>query len=142
MGGAGMDIYEYRNNVTLLLSYMGYSIVTYIRFKQLSFEIINNVGINSRYYPKHYITLTGRMKKFLKVKQREIPRYCFFQLLLARFFLALGPVYVVITLATGFSDMVCSIIFMLHTCLALIFLVLGLIVLTLYKKSVTFRRKK
>lgn len=55
------------------------SIFCFFRYRLITREVINIVGINKKYYPKHYIATKGWMKKYLKIYQTMIPRYLYFR---------------------------------------------------------------
>ena len=51
--------------------------------KKSALDNIKKVGLNSRYYPKRYVLLPRRVRKLFRIEQRMVPRFLYFELLLA-----------------------------------------------------------
>ena len=56
--------------------------------KKSALDNIKKVGLNSRYYPKRYVSLPQRVRKLFGIGQRMVPRFLYFELLLSLFFVA------------------------------------------------------
>ena len=82
--------------------FFGIAVFSFLNCRNSAVGMIKEIGTNSCYYPKHFIILKSRMKKLFKIKDRVIPRYLYFELLLSLFFLLLGPVNTLICIALGY----------------------------------------
>lgn len=51
--------------------------------KKSAQDNVRKIGLNSRYYPKRYVLLPRRIRKLFRIEQRMIPRFLYFELLLA-----------------------------------------------------------
>ena len=51
--------------------------------KKSALDNIKKVGLNSRYYPERYVLLPRRIRKLFRIEQRTVPRFLYFELLLA-----------------------------------------------------------
>ena len=96
-------------------------------------EIEKN-GISLRYYPKHYITPKRWIRNIFHIKKHKIPRYLYFELLLSLFFLALGPLNIVICVAVDGENFVSGMLVMFHSGLILINIIFIAIMTLLYFK--------
>ena len=59
---------------------------------------IKKIGLNSRYYPKRYALLPRWIRKSFGIEQRMVPRFLYFELLLAMVFFVYAFVLAVYTL--------------------------------------------
>lgn len=111
--------------------YLGIAVLSFLTFKNLAVGQIEEIGISSRYYPKHYI----KPKRWIRnIKKHKIPRYLYFELLLSLFFLALGPLNIVICVAVDGENFVSGMLVMFHSGLILINIIFIAIMTLLYFK--------
>ena len=97
--------------------------------------MIKEIGINSRYYPKHYITPKRWMRNFYHVTQRMIPRYLYFELMVSIFFLILGLLNIVMFIAVGYDKPITAVLFISHPCLVIINAIFFAIMSWIFKKK-------
>lgn len=62
---------------------------------------LKKLVIYDKYYPKHYIQPKRWMKKFLKIKARDIPKYIFYECYFVFIYLFLGFFSGIIVIVTG-----------------------------------------
>ena len=55
--------------------------------RKSALDNIRRIGFNSGYYPKRYVVLPRWIRKWFKIEQRMVPRFSFFELLLAMLYL-------------------------------------------------------
>ena len=115
--------------------YLGMAVLSFLTFKNLAVGQIEEIGISSRYYPKHYVAPKRWIKNIFHIKKHRIPRFLNFELLLSLFFLALGPLNIVIYTAVDGDKFIGGMLVMFHSCLALINMVFIAIMTLLYKRK-------
>lgn len=115
--------------------YLGIAVLSFLTFKNLAVGQIEEIGISSRYYPKHYITPKRWIRNIFHIKKHKIPRFLNFELLLSFFFLALGPLNIVIYTAVDGDKFIGGMLVMFHSCLALINMIFIAIMTLLYKRK-------
>lgn len=81
----------------------GFSFSTYITFRNCTAYIADKIGINQRFYPKHYIKLNKNMYKILKTRFRQIPKFLYVELFFLFIFVALFPVNTIVYFFSGFN---------------------------------------
>ena len=97
-----------------------------------------DIGINSRFYPKHYIILKKWMRKLFHIKQHVIPRYLYLELLVSLFFFILGVFNTVIFIAVvvvGFDKAIVGYLIMFHMCIIIINTIFFTIMSLIFKKE-------
>lgn len=115
--------------------FLGISILSSLNCKNSAMGMIERIGINSRYYPKHYIIPKRWIRNFFQIKPRVIPRYLYFELLVSIFFLILGLLNLVIFIAVGCDKSITGILIMFHICLIIINMIFFSIMSWLFKKK-------
>lgn len=114
--------------------YLGIAVLSFLTFKNLAVGQIEEIGISSRYYPKHYIKPKRWIRNIFHIKKHKIPRYLYFELLLSLFFLALGPLNIVICVAVDGDKFISGMLVMFHSGLILINMIFIAIMTLLYFK--------
>ena len=66
-------------------------------YKNLSLGSIQDIGINTKFYPKHYKTAPKFMRRWWDLKHK-IPKFILFRLWMALVFLCTGPIISIIFL--------------------------------------------
>lgn len=99
--------------------------------------VVNDIGINSRFYPRHYAKPCRWLRKLFSIKQRMVPNFILFEYYLCLFFVLLYPLkwlalYLAYCLEAGhrivaFIEIVPTLLHFLNTCCYLI-------VYSIYKK--------
>ena len=100
--------------------FLGISILSSLNCKNSAIGMIERIGINSRHYPKGYANPAKWIRSLFKIKQRVIPRFLYFQLILSLVFALMGPINLIICIAVDCSPDIVGILVMLHCCLIII----------------------
>lgn len=121
----------------LIFFYLGATVLSCINCRNSTVGMIKEIGINprSRYYPKHYIIPKRWMRNLFHIKQRAIPRYLYFELLVSLLFLVLGLLNIVIFIAVGCDKSITGILIIFHICLIIINMIFFSIVSLIFKKE-------
>ena len=85
----------------LSIFFLGWAFLAGFNYKNSAIQMIKEVGISRRYYPKHYIAPKKWMRKLFGIKPHLIPKYLYFELFMCLIQFALGPVNIIIALAVG-----------------------------------------
>lgn len=96
------------------------AVSSFLAFKIAAMELMEEIGISSRYYPKHYVAPKRWIKNIFHIKKHKIPRFLNFELLLSLFFLALGPLNIVICVAVDGDKFISGMLVMFHICLIIL----------------------
>ena len=110
------------------------AVSSFLAFKIAAMKLIEEIGISSRHYPKHYVAPKRWIRNIFHIKKHKIPRYLYFELLLSLFFLALGPLNIVICVAVDGENFVSGMLVMFHSGLILINIIFIAIMTLLYFK--------
>ena len=117
--------------------YSALAFLSCVSFRNTTVTLIEEIGISSRYYPKHYITPKRWIRNIfhIHIKKHKIPRYLYFELLLSLFFLALGPLNIVICVAVDGDKFISGMLIMFHICLIIINVIFLVVMTPLYKRK-------
>ena len=110
------------------------AVSSFLAFKIAAMELMEEIGISSRYYPKHYVAPKRWIKNIFHIKKHKIPRFLNFELRLSLFFLALGPLNIVIYTAVDGDKFIGGMLVMFHSGLILINMIFIAIMTLLYFK--------
>ena len=110
------------------------AVSSFLAFKIAAMKLIEEIGISSRHYPKHYVAPKRWIRNIFHIKKHKIPRYLYFELLLSLFFLALGPLNIVICVAVDGDKFISGMLVMFHSGLILINMFFIAIMTLLYFK--------
>ncbi len=66
----------------------------YIGIKKSAQDNIKKIGLNSVYYPDRYVVLPHWIRKQFRIEQRMVPRFLYFELLLAMLYIVFAVVLV------------------------------------------------
>lgn len=100
--------------------YLGVAWLSYASCRRSALGMIKQIGTVSRYFPKHYMVPPKWMKKFFRIRQRVIPRYLCFELLVSLACLFFGLINSIIFAAIGCASPTTGILFMVYVCLILL----------------------
>lgn len=117
-----------------------YSSVTFLASwdcGDMTVKRIKEIGINhrSRYYPEHYITPKRWMRKLFDIKQRVIPRFLYFELFVSLFYVILGLINIVITIAVGVDTNIAGILLLSYLGLIMVNVIYHCIMSHRFKKK-------
>ena len=115
--------------------YSALAFLSCVSFRNTTVALIEEIGISSRYYPKHYITPKRWIRNIFHIKKHRIPRFLNFELLLSLFFLALGPLNIVIYTAVDGDKFISGMLVMFHMCLIIINSIFLAVMTLLYKRK-------
>ena len=126
-----------RGHCLYLFVYLMFTVVIYRDCRNLALIRIKDIGIihRSRYYPKHYITPKRWMRKLFDIKQRIIPRFLYFELFVSLFYVILGPLNIVITIAVGVDTNIAGILFMSYLGLIMVNVICNCIISHRFKRK-------
>ena len=115
--------------------YSALAFLSCVSFRNTTVALIEEIGISSRHYPKHYVAPKRWIRNIFHIKKHKIPRYLYFELLLSLFFLALGPLNIVICVAVDGENFVSGMLVMFHSCLIIINSIFLAVMTLLYKRK-------
>ena len=95
-----------RLDVYCIVVFLGIAFLSGMACRNSAIEMIKEIGTVSRYFPKHYMAPPKWMRRFFQIRQRVIPRYLCFELLLSLFYLTLGLLNIIICIATGCDKLI------------------------------------
>ena len=119
----------------LIFFYLGATVLSCMDCRNSAVGMIKEIGINSRYYQTQYIIHKRWSQNLFHIKQRAIPRYLYFELLLSLFFLILGLLNIVICIAVTCDKSITGILIMFHICLIIVNTIFFSIMSWLFKKK-------
>mgnify|MGYP004540005973 CR=1 FL=1 len=121
----------------VIFMYLSFMFLAARNFRNLTVGRIKEIGINhrSRYYPEHYITPKRWMRKLFDIKQRVIPRFLYFELFVSLFYVILGPLNIVITIAVGVDTNIASILFLSYLGLIMVNVIYHCIISHRFKRK-------
>lgn len=97
--------------------FLAFSFLSSMAFKNTAMEMIEKIGIDVHRYPKGYVKPARWIKSLFKIKQRSIPRYLYFLLLLSLFCALLAPINIIISIVLYWVQDIVGILCMFHCCL-------------------------
>jgi hypothetical protein len=115
--------------------FLGISILSSLSCKNSAIGMIERLGTNSRRYPKGYITPAKWVRTLFRIKQRFIPRFLYFELILSLFFVFLGPINLMICVISDCAPDIVGILVMFHICLVIFNLAIMIIFTILLKRQ-------
>ncbi len=120
-------------DVTLL--FLGLSVITFFYNKRFTIIMINEICINSRYYPKHYCAVPRWVKKCFKVKQKTIPKFLCFEFYIMIFYVIMGLIDIIVSIFSCVKNRfdIVYILFMIYCCIILIKRIHFIIMSLIYK---------
>ena len=107
-------------DLKLLFMFLGISLLSFWKFKNVTQEMIKEIGINKRFFPKHYVHPNRVIKRFFKIKQRKIPKYLYIEAYITIIFSCLWVPNVIITYISSFNKTVMGMLVMLHILLIIV----------------------
>ena len=105
-------------SMDMIFVFVGLSMLSSLHCKNLSKEMIKEVGIVMRYYPKRYIRPKRWIRRLFNIHQQMIPRYLYIELFVSIIYASLGPIYLI--LAVCFGTKVAAALVLSHMCFVLI----------------------
>lgn len=103
--------------------FLSVSFLTSIHNRNITMQMIETIGIDVHRYPKGYVKPARWVKSLFKIKQRSIPQYLYFELLLSVFYALLAPINIIITIVLYWVPDIIGILCMFHCCLGIINLI-------------------
>ena len=111
--------------------------------KNTAIEMITEICINPRYYPKHYCAVPRWIKKCFKVKQRMIPKFLCFEFYVMIFYVIMGLIEIIVALILYAQDQleIIYILYGLTWCIMLIEQIRFIIMSLIYKYNTKEKKK-
>lgn len=122
-------------NTKIILMFLAISVLSFFNCKNSTIEMIKEIGINSRYYPKRYVVVHRGLRKTFRIKQSRIPRYLYFELIIAIVFAVLGLINSVIACFFHFDKKIVGILTMIHVCLIILNMLFFSVISLCFKKN-------
>lgn len=117
-----------------VLFQLGMSILTSMNCKNSADEMVKEIGVNPKFYPKYYTFPSTRMKKWFNIKQRAIPKFLYCEYYISLFLALLGPMTAIAYICTNGRGRIALWLFMLHVCIGVADRIYFLILSTILKK--------
>ena len=117
----------------LILLIFTFTLLSFFNCKNSTIGMINEIGINNRFYPKKYTTLPSSMRSFFNIRNKTIPKFLFCELIISILFAILGPIYIIIYLYCNGNNSVGGCLLLFHAILIIINLVYFAIMSTIFK---------
>lgn len=103
----------------VIFVFFALSLLSFFNCRNSTKGMIVRLGINMRFYPKHYKVLHRKLKRFFRIKNTTIPQFLFYELFVSILFAILGPINTIIYLCYNNKELVGHLI-MLHIILIII----------------------
>lgn len=97
-----------------ILIFLGISALSSLSCRNSAIGMINRTRENSTCCQKCSVTTPHWLKVLFGIRQRHIPRYLCFELLLSLVFAMLGPINLGIFTIAGFSSDIAGVLVMIH----------------------------
>jgi len=122
------------NHYSTFLVFVGLALLSFFYCRNSAIGMLK-IGINQRYYPKHYIAPHRWMKKLYKFKESSIPKYLFVEFYMAIIFAVLGPINFLVFLFANSNNTTAGILIMIHSCLIILNSVFFILFSYMFKKK-------
>ncbi len=120
-------------DVWFIFAFVAFTLLSFFNCRNSTIGMINEIGINARFYPKQYTTLPNSIRKFFNIKNKEIPKFLFCELIISILFAILGPIYIIVYLCCDGNNGVGGMLLLFHAGLILVNLVFFTILSTIFK---------
>jgi len=117
----------------IFLCFFAISLLSFFNCRNSAAGMITEIGINKRFYPKHYTVLPKKLKKLLRIKNTTVPKFLLYELFVSLLFALLFPINTVICLCFNGNKDIVRILIMIHTVLIIINLFYFVIKSTIFK---------
>ena len=118
-----------------IFMFLGISILSSMNCRNSAIGMIERIGTNLPHCPTGYIVPAKWVRTVFKLTQHLIPRYLYFELSLSLFFVALGPVELIICIIVNCSTNIVGILVMIHIGLVVANMVFFSIISSFVKKK-------
>ena len=125
-----------------IFMFLGISLLSSLWCRNAAMGILKEYGAYSPSYHKRYTVPARWVRSLFKIKQRYIPRYLYFELILSLFFAVLGPINLIICVIVDYNPNIVGILVMLHICLSILNVVFFSIFSFRLKKQGIHKRRK
>ena len=114
-GNAPLHKEIFSNMENSIIIFFALSFLSWLSTRNRALLMIKEISSNSKYYPKWYTLPAKWIRKNFKLNDRFIPKYLYFELIISLVYIALGPINLVIAIATSFSPTVVKILVLHHS---------------------------
>lgn len=118
-----------------IFMFFGLAFLSCFTVKNFAIGMIKEIGINRRYYPKHYAIPRRWIRKVFELEKREIPRFICNEFVVSLFFALLGPLNALIFILSSGNAALVGILGMIHICMILIHFIYVSIMYFVFKKK-------
>lgn len=127
---------------SVILMFLGIATLSHLTTKNFARGMIREIGVNRRYYPKHYAIPPRWIRKVFKLEKREIPRFICNEFVVSLFFALLGPLNALTFILSSGNMALAGMLGMIHICMILIDFIYVSIIYFIFKKICgnSFRR--
>lgn len=122
-------------DLSVLFIFFGIATLSHLTTKNFAKGMIKEIGVNRRYYPKHYAIPRRWIRKVFELEKREIPRFICNEFVVSLFFALLGPLNALIFILSSGNAALVGILGMIHICMILIHFIYVSIVYFIFKKG-------
>ena len=116
------------------LCFIVFTLLSFFNCRNSTVGMIDEIGMNDRFYPKQYIILTSKTRKIFNIKSRVIPKYLYYELLISTLFALLGPIYIIIYLCCDENNSVGGLLLLFHSILIITNLIYFAIMSAIFKR--------
>jgi len=103
-----------------LIVFLGISILSSASAKNSAIGMIEQLRTYLPCYPKGYVTPAKWVRRIFKIRQRMVPRYLYFELLLSLFYAILGPLNLLVCLFTNCNKKIVALLVIVHCSLIIV----------------------
>lgn len=114
--------------------FFGMSFLFSLGCKNSATAMIKEIGFYPWSNSKRYIAPARWVRKLFKIRERVIPKFCYYELFLALFFAALCPINLIISAIADFNPVVVYILIVFQSCLIIVDAIVSAIMCLLLKK--------
>ena len=122
-------------SVSFVFLIIAYTLLSFLNCRNSTIGMINEIGINNRFYPKGYMTLPRKIRRLFSINNKLIPKFLFSELIISILFVTLGPIYIIIYLCCDGENSVGGILLLFHSSLIIINMLFFTIMSTIYKRK-------
>ena len=116
-----------------IFAFLAFTLLSSFNCRNSTKGMIDQIGINKRFYPSHYIRLQSSIRNLFNINNKEIPKFLFCQLIICILFAILGPIYIIIYLYYSGNNSVGGMLLLFHASLVIVNLAFFSVMSTIFK---------
>lgn len=122
-------------DLSIIFMFLGIATLSHLTTKNFAKGMIKEIGVNRRYYPKHYAIPKRWIRKIFKLEKKEIPRFLCNEFVVSLFFALLGLLNALIFILSSGNKVLAGMLGMIHICMILIDFIYVSIIYFIFKKG-------